>query len=106
MVVLRFLGLLLLAFAVAALGLEAMAAWQTGGWRALALGEIWFKIDSASLDAAQAGVQRYVAPWLWEPGITSILRLPGWVVFGVPGGALVWIAYLKGRKPRRLLGMR
>lgn len=91
MIVGRFIGWVLLVLAVAAAGYEVMAALNAGGWRPIALGELWFKIHPASLNGAQAGIQRYIAPWLWEPGITTILRAPGWVVFGVPAVLLLWL---------------
>ena len=98
MIILRILGGLLLILALAALGWEALSAWQGGGWRMVPLGELWFKLDSKSLNASQAGVQRYVAPWLWEPVITTILLWPGWAVFGLPGALLLWVGR---RKPGR-----
>jgi hypothetical protein len=104
MVVLRVLGLVLVALAIAAAGWEALAAWQGGGWRPLALGEMWFRLHAASLNAAQAGIQRHIAPWLWEPGITTILRWPAWVVFAVPGAVLLWVGRPRKRRPAGRIG--
>ena len=74
-------------FAILAIASASYEVWQAAagtGWRILSLGEFWYKIDSHSLSVSQAGVQRYIAPWLWEPVITTILFLPAWVVFGAP----------------------
>ena len=84
---------------------EIMELLKTGTWRLTALGEVWFKLHTASLNGAQAGIQRYVAPWLWEPVITTILLWPGWLVFGVPG--VLGLSLCRRRKryfkmPRRL----
>ena len=84
---------------------EVMELLKTGTWRLTALGEVWFKLHTASLNGAQAGIQRYVAPWLWEPVITTILLWPGWLVFGVPG--VLGLSLCRQRKrhfkmPRRL----
>ena len=95
----RIIGWVLLLAALAAAGYEAMAAINSGGWRPIALGELWYRLDRGSLNLIQAVVQRYIAPWLWEPGIASILRLPGWVVFGVPAGLLLWLC--RNRRSRR-----
>ncbi len=103
MIIGRIIGLILLLAAAAAVGYEMRAAFETGGWRPVALGEIWYKLHSSSLNGAQAGIQRYIAPWLWEPAITTVLLWPGWAVFGVPGGALYW--YYRGRR-RRARGRR
>jgi hypothetical protein len=74
------------------------------GWRLIALGEIWFKAHTESLNGAQAGIQRYLAPWLWEPVITTILRWPGWLVFGVPG--VLAVILCRKRHGHRPMGRR
>lgn len=97
MIVGRAIGWLLLAAACGAAGFEIFAAIQAGAWRPVAAGELWFKLDAASLNAAQAGVQRHVAPWLWDPVITWILLAPAWAVFAVPGGLLLWLCQKRER---------
>ena len=90
--------------ALEALGISksfgGVAALDAGAWRVLALGEIWYEIDAASLNFAQAVVQRYLWPFLWEPVITSVLLLPGWAAFGAPGLVLAW-AFRRRRRRRR-----
>jgi hypothetical protein len=95
-IVLRFIVYIFAILAVAAAGYEAFQAVSNDGWKMIALGELWFKLDAQSLSVSQAGIQRYVAPWLWEPVITTILLWPGWAVFGVPALLLMWA----GRKRR------
>ena len=97
----RMAGWLLLLLAAAALGFEAMAALDSGTWRVRALGEIWFAIDVGSLNLAQAVIQRYLWPFLWEPVITSVLLLPGWAVFGAPGLVLALTGRTRRRRRRR-----
>ena len=96
----RTIAWILLLAAIAAAGYEAYSALGAGGWRPIALGELWFKLHSSSLNGAQAGIQRYIAPWLWEPVITTVLLWPGWVVFGVPGAALLWLCRARPGAPR------
>lgn len=48
-----------------------------------ALGQDWFTYSRATLGLLQAGIQRNVHPFIWDPGIQSILVLPTWLVFGV-----------------------
>jgi hypothetical protein len=74
------------------------------GWRMIALGEMWFKIHPSSLNGAQAGIQRYVAPWLWEPVITTLLLWPGYLVFGIPG--VLGTIFCRKRQSQRLMGKR
>jgi hypothetical protein len=93
-IIFRVLGYLLAIIAVAAVGYEAWQAVANDGWKIIALGQLWFTLDAQSLSVSQAGIQRYVAPWLWEPVITTILLWPGWAVFGVPAWLLIWV----GRK--------
>jgi hypothetical protein len=93
-IIFRVLGYLLAIIAVAAVGYEAWQAVANDGWKIIALGQLWFTLDAQSLSVSQAGIQRYVAPWLWEPIITTILLWPGWAVFGVPASLLIWV----GRK--------
>jgi hypothetical protein len=93
-IIFRVLGYLLAIIAVAAVGYEAWQAVANDGWKIIALGQLWFTLDAQSLSVSQAGIQRYVAPWLWEPVITTILLWPGWAVFSVPASLLIWV----GRK--------
>ena len=97
MIICRILGYLLAIIAVAAAGYEAWQSVGNGSWKIIALGELWFTLDAQSLSVSQAGIQRYVAPWLWEPVITTILLWPGWAVFGGPAVLLMWV----GRKRKK-----
>ncbi len=97
----RLIGWLFLVLAVAAAGQEIIAAVDAGAWRAVALGELWYRLHGASLNAAQAGIQRNIAPWLWEPVITTVLLWPAWAVFAVPGGVLAWACRRRRRRRRR-----
>ncbi len=72
--------LLLLALPAAALAHGASSA-----------GELWFRLDAASLNLVQALVQRYLTPALWDPAIVTLLQWPAWLVAAIPaalaGGA-------------------
>jgi hypothetical protein len=70
----------------------------------VALGEMWFKLHPHSLNTAQAGIQRHVAPWLWEPMITTILLRPGSLVFGIPG--VLASIFCRKRRRHRLMRKR
>ena len=106
MIVCRIFGWILVLAALGALAYEVMAAVNSqGGWRTLTLGEMWFRLHSPSLNGAQAGIQRYVAPWLWEPVITTVLLWPGWLVFGIPG-LLATVFCRKRHRHRPMRGRR
>ncbi len=101
MVIGRLIGWLLVFGALAAAVFEVSVVFGGAPWHPVALGELWYGIDAGSLNAAQAGIQRYVAPWLWEPVITTVLLWPVWAVFGVSGVLLVWAC----RRRRRARGL-
>ena len=105
MIVCRVLGWFFILLALGAVAYEVNAAMNNeGGWRMISLGEMWFKTHPHSLNTAQAGIQRNIAPWLWEPVIRTILLWPGWLVFGVPG--LVASILCRKRRSRQLMGKR
>jgi hypothetical protein len=85
----RTIGWGLIGLALAALGYEALAALQGGGWRMIAAGELWYALDRGSLNVAQAITQRYLHPALWDPIIQGLLTWPAWSLLGAPGVALV-----------------
>ncbi len=97
----RTIGWALLTLALIMIGHEALNALEGEGYRLIALGELWFRIDQAfgiaSLNVSQAFVQRYVWAWLWEGIIQTILTTPTWLVIGIPGIALAWLCRDRGR---------
>ena len=62
---------------------------ETGGYRMIEAGALWFRLDVESLNLAQAIVQRYIHPYLWDPLIAGMLQWPAWSLLGGPGVALV-----------------
>ena len=86
-----WLGAVLIGLAVVSLGYEGTVAIDTGAWRAIPAGEVWFKLDNSSLNLVQAIVQRYLHPFLWDPLIVGILQWPPWATLGGLGMALTII---------------
>ena len=62
-----------------------------------ALGKHWFQFHPTSLNGLQAGVERYIAVWLWDPVLIAVLQSPTWVVCFVIAILLYWM----GRKRQR-----
>jgi len=85
MLVLRVIGWLLLGAALLCAGAELVGSLENGRWSPLTAGEVWFRIDPFSLNLAQAVIQRYLTPWLWDPAIVTVLLGPAWLVLGLPG---------------------
>ncbi len=69
---------------------------ETDGYAAIVVGELWFDLHVGSLNLAQAVIQRYLHPALWDPAIVWVLLQPAWLAFAVPGLAL-WILCRKRR---------
>ena len=74
---------------------------QTGG-------EYWFKAHSESLNLAQAVIQRYLHPSVWDPFLVNVLLWPiagglglVFAVFAVPG--LLLVSLFRRRRRRRLM---
>ena len=90
---LLLIGVLLLAAGVAA---GAMAGWDTP------LGAALFQYDPALLNTAQAGIQRYVAPGLWDNGALPLLERPVWLVPAALGVLLLLLHALLQRRRSRM----
>lgn len=50
----------------------------------VSLGDLWARVNGASLNLVQAIVQRYLLPALWDPVLVTVLLLPAWPLLGVP----------------------
>ena len=106
MAVVRIIGWVLVVIAIGALGHEAFSWLLSGAYRSFAFGQMWAAIDRGSLNLIQAGIQRHVAPWLWEEVVLRILLAPAWLVLAVPGAALAWLFRGTGYSYRRTRGLR
>ena len=111
MVVLRGLGWLLLALAVAAIVNDGLTWWSEGSFRLLGLGELWSHLAMRSLGDAQTAVQRHVSAALWNWIIRPILSVPALPAFLAAGLLFLWLGnrsgedgetgFLVGARPRR-----
>ena len=79
MIVGRFIGWLFLAAAAAALVWDLVAWVDMGASPATAMGQHWYTLHRGSLGLAQAAIQRYVWPPLWDPVATWVLLRPTWL---------------------------
>src|SRR6516165_3061324 len=86
------MGWVLAAVALVTLAYELGVYAESGGYRVIPLGELWFDVHVASLNLIQAVVQRYLHPFLWDPVITAVLQWPAWSLLGALAGILIAIA--------------
>ena len=96
----RFLAVTSLAVAVILAVVDATRSIAASDLVLTPLGTSWFAVSPGTLNLAQAMVQRYVFPALWDPVIVTILTLPGFVVFLV----LALLFAMIGRRPSRRFG--
>jgi len=89
------IGLILLALTLAVIAWEAIDFFEFGEWSLIVFGEIAFWLFPEWLNLAQAVIQRYVAGWIWDPGIQTFLLWPAWPIIG--GGGLFFIAWSRRR---------
>lgn len=85
----RFAGLLVFAASFIVLVSDGVRSLAANRLLATPLGQTWFDLDSSSLNLAQALVQRYIHPSVWDPVIQTILQWPTFLVGGVTGIALM-----------------
>lgn len=93
----RLVLLVVLGLATLFAGFAATTAMMGAG----ALGTFWFRADPGSLNAFQAGVQRYVAPGLWTSIVVPVLRQPAWLVAGSAAALFVAVYLVLGSTWRR-----
>ena len=100
MIIGRIVGWLVLILAILAEGTDLWSLWDTGHYP-LALGEFWKLIDPTSLQLAEAGIARYIAPWLWYSVILPILTWPAALTLAILGLVLIWLFRRRDRRRRR-----
>lgn len=88
---LRLLGWGLLASAFLAAAMEIAAQSLTHDWGAMAASDVLLILAPDRFDAVRDSVDEFLHPLVWDYVVLPLLMLPGWVLFGVPGAALVWI---------------
>lgn len=99
MIVWRVIGWILLLAGLSVLVRDVIASFDIGLWRPIAVGQLWYDLDRSSLNLAQAVIQRYVSPFLWNQIIVPVLL--SWACAVLIGlGALV-LLLARPRWPRR-----
>ena len=97
---LRFLGLCLLATAFVTLISDVTRSVAGAGLYVTPLGEKLMALAPGKLALAQAFVERQVHPFVWDPILVDLMRLPSWLVVGAIG----YLAVRLGGKPAPRFG--
>ncbi len=66
-------------------------------WAPLVLGQLWYELDRSSLNLAQAVIQRYVSPFLWDRIVVAVLLCWAWAVLVGLGGVMLVLARRRRR---------
>jgi hypothetical protein len=85
MIVGRIIGWLLCIAALAFLIRDIVVLAMTGSFETVITGQLWHDLAPGSLNLAQAVVQRYIFPYLWDPIIRTWLLWPVWISIGILG---------------------
>ena len=93
----RLIGWIVFLAGLAVLARDVFVWIDTKHWAPIAVGQLWFDLDRSSLNLAQAVVQRYIHPFLWDPIIVTVLL---WWAFAVLVVLGVLILALFGRRTR------
>jgi hypothetical protein len=91
------IGWLLLALGVAILCHDLIKWMLSGSFEFIDAGLFWFSVHQDSLKLAEPAIARYLHPFLWHPVMSTILVAPAFLVIGLPGGLLVFLARRRGR---------
>ena len=89
MIVGRVIGWISLLAGAAVLVRDLLVWIDTKHWAPIALGQLWYDLNRSSLNLVQAGVQRYIHPFLWDPIIVSILLSWAFAVLMILGALLL-----------------
>ncbi|MDE0808478.1 MAG: hypothetical protein OSB69_03945 [Alphaproteobacteria bacterium] len=86
------IGWILLALGVAILCHDLVKWLLTDSFVLIDAGSFWFAVHETSLKFAEPAIARYVHPFLWHPVMSTILLGPAFIVIGLPGALLVFLA--------------
>ena len=96
---LRFLATVSLAVAVVMAVLDATRTIAVGDWVMTPLGASWMAVSPDTLEKTQTAVETMLHPFLWDPVVLGLLKLPGFAAFAL----LALLLYALGRKPAKRL---
>lgn len=92
----RFIGFWLLAAAIVALVIDGTRTIAASALVWTSLAKTWFQIHAGSLTALQVVMEKNVHPLLWNPAMTTILKMPTVMIL-----AIFAFLFLRIGRPRR-----
>lgn len=99
----RLLAMITLCIAVIMAVLDGARSVAASAIKLKPLGASWYETSPETINLAQAIIQRYLLPVIWDPAMIWVLNQPGFAVMGVLSLLLYIIGYK--RKPRGRIQM-
>ncbi len=87
-VIVRFIGLMLLAAGFAALVIDGARSIASNAIVLTSLGEMFAQGLPKTFPTWQAAIDRKFGAWAWDPFMTTLLALPNWLAAAILGGLL------------------
>ncbi len=97
--IIRLLAMVALCIAVVLAVLDGARSVAAARLVLTPLGKSWFSISPDTLNGAQAAVQRYLHPSIWDPFMIWLLNQPGALVMAILAATL----YMIGHRRRRMV---
>ncbi len=97
-----FLGVAFLVIAFASASAEPFLVMIGRGGLMTSTYDLWYALAPRSLVLSQIRIER-AFPILWDPVLRTLLMVPAWLLFGVPGGALAWLCRPHKETPAAIL---
>ena len=88
----RTIGVLFLAGGFAALVLDGARSIAVSSVQITPFGESCYRLFPRSFTLLQPAVERHLHPLVWDPFLLSVFLLPTFLVFGLFGLLLLWLA--------------
>ena len=99
-IILRFLGLMLLAGGFAALVVDGTRSIASNTLVLTSLGETLMDMAPTKYPLWQAAIEKKFGAWAWDPVTSTLFALPNWLIAGAIGGLL----FLITRRRRATIG--
>jgi hypothetical protein len=96
----RTIGLLLVAGGFVMMVVDGAKSIANSMLMLTPLSDVISSNSPSTLALWQAGVEKYVPVFVWNPLLTSLLTLPSFLFFAGLGASLMWF----GQKPDELIG--
>ena len=96
MVVFRVIGLIFVALALMTLGADGLSSLEAGEIKIRSFSDLWAILHQPSLDAFGTWSSGALPPAVVDPGVSTLMSLPAWVVLGILGIILAFLFRRRG----------